>query len=378
MPSAQFQNPLIDLGETFFDISNYAVIRTNKFNKEKVPRYYMLKRREFLKWLAALFSLAAGCLYKVEETKKPVKEGLILEKSKIYVIKTSSREQGIMELLNHLDLAGLKGKRVALKANYNSADPFPASTHRDTLMALVSVLKENGASVVLAERSGMGNTREVLENMGVMELAKKQGFDVVVLDELKNSEWSMEKPKGSRWKRGFLFPKVFREADAIVQTCCLKTHRYGGHFTMSLKNSVGMVAKYDPEDGYNYMAELHSSRYQRQMIAEINTAYTPVFVIMDAIAGFSKGGPDTGTLIEPGIIIASRDRIALDAAGVAVLRIYGTTSEVSGGGIFGQEQIARAVELGLGISEPDDIEVVPVNDGAQEICSKIKGELQKK
>ncbi len=147
---------------------------------------------------------------------------------------------------------------------------------------------------------------------------------------------------------------------------------------MSLKNSVGMVARYDPEDGYDYMGELHGSRYQRQMIAEINTAYTPEFVIMDAIAGFSKGGPDTGTLIEPGIMMASRDRVALDAVGVAVLRIYGTTGEVSKGWVFEQEQIARAVELGLGASAPDDIEVVPVNDGAQEICSKIKEKLQKK
>jgi uncharacterized protein (DUF362 family) len=145
---------------------------------------------------------------------------------------------------------------------------------------------------------------------------------------------------------------------------------------MSLKNSVGMVAKYDPEDGYNYMAELHSSRYQRQMIAEINTAYEPEFVIMDGIKGFSKGGPDTGTLIEPGIILASKDRVALDAAGVAVLRIYGTTGEVSRSGIFEQEQIARAVELGLGASSPDEIEVVAVNDEAQGICLKIEEKLK--
>ncbi len=59
---------------------------------------------------------------------------------------------------------------------------------------------------------------------------------------------------------------------------------------MSLKNSVGMVARYDPEDGYDYMGELHGSRYQRQMIAEINAAYEPVFVIMDGIEGLSKGG----------------------------------------------------------------------------------------
>ncbi len=295
-------------------------------------------------------------------------------KSEVYVIKTNDRGLGIKELLKHLDLESLSGKRIALKANYNSADSFPASTHINTVSALINALKEKGASIVLAERSGMGNTREVLEELGVTGLAGKEGFDVVVLDE--SSEWVMEKQE--HWKRGFLFPKVFRDADAIIQTCCLKTHRYGGHFTMSLKNSVGMVAKYDPDDGYNYMSELHSSRHQRLMIAEINVAYEPAFVIMDGIAGFSKGGPDTGTLIEPGIMLASRDRVALDAAGVAILRIYGTTSEVSVGRIFEQEQIARAAELGLGASSPDEIEVVAVNNEASGICDAIAKKLQKK
>ncbi len=345
----------------------------------------MMKRREFLRCLVALFSvILSGCLYRegeVEEKQKAVKEGLHLEratKSKVYVIKTNDRGLGVKELLKHFNLDSLTDKKVVLKANYNSADLFPASTHIDTLSAIVDALKERKASIVLAERSGMGVTKNVLKDMGVMRLAEKQGFEVVILDDLKSSDWVEEKPEGRHWKRGYLFPKAFKEADAIVQTCCLKTHRYGGHFTMSLKNSIGMVAKYSPEDNYNYMSELHTSRYQRQMIAEINTAYKPEFIIMDSIQGFSKGGPDIGTLIEPGIIIASNDRVALDAVGIAVLRIYGTTSEVSRGEIFEQEQIARAVELGLGTSDQDKIEVVPVNDEAKDICLQIEGKLKEK
>lgn len=161
-------------------------------------------------------------------------------KSKLYVIKTSDRGEGIRELLKHFNLASLSGKKVALKANYNSADPFPASTHIDTLSVIVVALKEKGASLVMPERSGMGDTKSVLEYMGVIELAEKQGFDLVILDDLKSEDWIKENPEGSHWSRGFLFPKVFKEADAIVQTCCLKTHRFGGHITMSLKNSVGM------------------------------------------------------------------------------------------------------------------------------------------
>ena len=299
-------------------------------------------------------------------------------KSSVFVVKTDDRASGVSKLLKQFEMGLMSGKKVAIKANYNSADPFPASTHLDTLSAIVTDLKRREANVVMGERSGMGVTVDVLDTMGVTKLADKLGFEVVVLDDLQEGQWIVQNIPGSHWKRGFLFPKLFSEADAIIGTCCLKTHRFGGHFTMSLKNSVGMVAKIDTAGVYNYMYELHSSLSQRLMIAEINAAYNPAFVIMDAIEGFSHGGPEAGTMIKPGVMMASSDRVALDACGVAILRMYGTTPEVSRGTIFEQEQIARAVELGLGASMPEQIEVTAVNKGAEKICDGIRNELQRK
>lgn len=301
-------------------------------------------------------------------------------KSSVYVVKTTDRAAGVKRLLEEYPLGGLAGLKVALKANYNSADPFPASTHPGTLAAIVDNLYENKvARVVMAERSGMGVTADVLRTMGITDLARMKGFDVVVLDDLDDiCHWDRRgQTEGFHWKHGFLFPRPFEEADAIVTTCCLKTHRFGGHFTLSLKNSVGMVARYDPETSHDYMRELHFSlRHQRHMIAEINTAYAPAFVVMDAVRGFSHGGPEKGTLIEPGLMLASNDRVALDACGVAILRNYGTTSEVAHGDIFGLGQIARAGELGLGATGPDQIEVIALNDGARDSCRHIERQLQ--
>ena len=47
-----------------------------------------------------------------------------------------------------------------------------------------------------------------------------------------------------------------------------------------------------------------------------------------------------------------------DPRGVAVLRYWGTTRVVSRGTIFEQAQIARAVELGLGVEGPEQIELI--------------------
>jgi uncharacterized protein (DUF362 family) len=162
------------------------------------------------------------------------------------------------------------------------------------------------------------------------------------------------------------------ESDVVVQCCCLKTHRYGGHFTLSLKNSVGVVAKQIPGEGYNYMGELHGNPHQRRMIAEINAAYAPGLIVLDGVEAFTKGGPAKGTLVQAQVVLAGTDRIAVDAVGVALLRYYGTTSEVSRGRIFEQEQIARAVELGLGVASPEQIELVTADTESAAYASEIR------
>lgn len=68
--------------------------------------------------------------------------------------------------------------------------------------------------------------------------------------------------------------------------------------------------------------------------------------------------------------------MALDAVGVAILRHFGTTAEVSAGPVFGQEQIARAVELGLGVSGPAGIELVTGDDESAAFAAIVAKGLQ--
>jgi uncharacterized protein (DUF362 family) len=293
--------------------------------------------------------------------------------SPVYLVRTADRAAGIRRGLAALGVPALRGKRVALKPNFNSADPYPASTHPDTLRSIVSQLKDAGAaSVTVAERSGMGSTRRVMDQLGVPALAKELGFDTVVLDDTPLEGWVEERLPGGHWSRGVLFPRVFRAAGAIVQTCCLKTHRYGGHFTLSLKNSVGMVAKHSPRDGYNYMEELHGSRHQRLMIAEINQLYRPALVVLDGIEGFADGGPDHGTLVKPGVLLLGSDRVAIDAVGVALLRLHGGNRTISAGRVFEQEQIAHAAALGIGAKGPEQIELLTDDAESRAVADEVR------
>lgn len=295
---------------------------------------------------------------------------------RVYIIKTTDRSGGIAALIAAAGLPDLAGKKVVIKPNFNSDDPFPATTHLDTLKAAIEFVKAaSPESLVIAERSGMGETEEVLDNRGVLALAVSAEVGVINLDALEAGAWVVRGTKGTHWQNGVMIPQVVAQADYLINLPCLKTHRFGGDFTMSLKNNVGLVAKW--YDNYNYMYELHSSDDQRLMIAEINREMPPQIIIMDGLKGFATGGPDQGELIEPGVLLLATDPVAIDAVGVAILRSYGTTEKVSRGKILEQDQLRRAAEQGIGTASAEAIEIVPVNKEAVPLVKRIKKELLK-
>jgi len=297
-------------------------------------------------------------------------------RARLAFVKTNNRTEGVRKAIDLLGINPVAGKSVFLKPNFNSSDPTPGSTHPEVLTALVMVLKEMGAKkITVGDRSGMGDTRQVMDKLGVFRLANELDFDTVIFDELEPQDWAMIQPPSSHWEKGFPFARPCLEADALVQTCCLKTHRYGGHFTMSLKNSVGMVAKRHPSGDHDFMQELHSSSHQRRMIAEINAAYTPALIVLDGVEAFISGGPDNGEHASTDVILAGTDRIALDAVGIALLRHFGCKTEVGRGKIFQQEQIARAFELGLGVDNPEKIDFLTGDSDSAAYSEIIKSIL---
>ncbi len=102
------------------------------------------------------------------------------------------------------------------------------------------------------------------------------------------------------------------------------------------------------------------------MIAEINEPFKPALIVLDGVDAFVDGGPMTGKNVRAGIFLASADRVALDAVGVAVLKSLGSNEGIMKPKIFEQEQISRAVELGLGAPSPAEIDLIAADKNSQD------------
>jgi len=291
-------------------------------------------------------------------------------KSRVAFVHTEDRKSGVEFSIRALGINPAKNKDVLVKPNFNTADLCPGSTHNDTLVALVEEAWKMGAKTVsLGERS-FGENRSVMEEKGIIPLLEKLDVRILNFDELDEKDWVKVDADGSHWQDGFRIARPILESDCLICTCCLKTHQYGGVITLSLKNSVGVVPT--SRHGYNYMTELHSSPHQRKLIAEINAPFKPDLVVLDGIDAFVDGGPATGTRASGNVFLASTDRVAIDAVGVAVLKSLGSNDQIMNNKIFDQEQIARAVELGLGASSPSEINLTAADEHSQGYCDRIQ------
>jgi uncharacterized protein (DUF362 family) len=322
-----------------------------------------IDRRDFIKVMSAGMALlpalgASG----LAQTLGP-------RRSRVAIVKTTDRKRGVIEALKLLDLKAVNGKKVVIKPNFNSEDDAPGSTHNDTLSQIVTELHaRNARSITLGESSGPPQTKGVMEKKGTFDLAKDLRFDIVDFEQMSEKDWVQFPSATSHWTDGFALPRLVVEADYNVSTCCLKTHGFGGVFTMSLKLAVGLTPK-------PIRRGMHSSPDMRRMIAELNTGYRPSLIVLDGVAAFTDGGPSKGELKAANVMIAGDDRVAVDAVGVAMLKSIGANQAIMSRKIFEQEQIARAVDLKLGVASADAIDLVTGDADSKALADTLRAVL---
>jgi uncharacterized protein (DUF362 family) len=239
------------------------------------------------------------------------------------------------------------GDDVTIKPNMNTADPYPASSDPQFIKALGEAILDAGAGKLRIIESSMTRktTRDVAAKIGLTPVAGELGAELIFLDE---HAWiKREIPQGKYLKRAAIAEAALNPGKLILAPC-LKTHRFA-RFTASMKLLLGLVK---PE--YRIRSHLHRLQYK---LVDLASFFHPALIVMDARKCFVTGGPASGRVETPNVILASRDMVAIDVEGVKILQGYGAANRLDRP-VWDLPQIQHAVALGLGAKSDADIQLV--------------------
>ena len=244
-------------------------------------------------------------------------------------------------LMGNLEQIIGRGDRVLVKPNFNSPDPLPAATDLAFLQVVVELILEAGAKATIGESSGgvWRPTRKVFNQLGVRELAGRLGVELIAFEDTPD-DWVQIKVNGDYLSK-VIMPRSAYEADKMIYLPCMKTHSLGA-FSGAIKLAFGFVAP-------GQRRSFHLGHLQEKL-AEISLCWQPDLIVMDGRKAFVSGGPDKGQLVEPGLVLASGDLIAIDVEAMRVLLDYGASNKIPANP-WELPQIATALRHGLGAVE---------------------------
>jgi uncharacterized protein (DUF362 family) len=371
-----------------------------------------LGRRQFLATgsVAALGGLLLPRMYGADTpAKQPAAANLPVDphqKAVVGIARGSSMEDAVRHAVA---LAGgltfiKAGQTVLIKPNITGAAKFPTTTNPEVLYSVIKLVSEQGPRrIYVSDRcfspaftEVAPKTIQVMKYVGhldAVEAAKKDFKAPVVAvgleDAAKELEYLGRPAKTPLWRRiklanakhwpdGFEQAELLFAVDHVINVPVIKTH-FQAWFTMSMKAFVGMSHHRSRLEFHRSLAGQWSlfrqkARRRRRRgimpdvvaedaavapfvnrIAELNLGIRPAMNILDGTRSFVFGGPSQGDTADPKLIVASTDRIAADATGVAVLKSMGTEPRLQNRSIWSNPFLRHGIKIGLGIGSPDQL-----------------------
>jgi len=231
------------------------------------------------------------------------------------------------------------GMRVMIKPNLVAPPPSAESgacTNPLVCQAVADVVRDLGATPIIAESSARGADTEAAYRIMGYDALRGLGYDVV---DLKKDTVVQVKVTNGRVLTEIATFELATQVDAIISVPVMKTHDQG-QVTLALKNLKGLVT-----DGDKRRIHLEG---MFEGATDLVAHFKPVFAVVDAVIGQEGMGPLLGMPVEMGLILAGQDLVAVDAiAG----RVMG----------FAPDEVPiteAAAARGLGTLDESEIEVV--------------------
>ncbi len=199
------------------------------------------------------------------------------------------------------------GMKVAVKVNLlNGSKPEAAvTTHPAVACAVVRLLKDRGADVVVGDSPG-----------GPMSVARLNSiYSVCGMDAVTKYGAVLNQDVGQKERHfdgvslsDFNCCSFIDEADAVVNVCKLKTHGMMG-MTAAVKNIYGVIPGITKAE---YHFRHRGDEHFANMLVDLNQCFRPRMHIVDAVDAMEGNGPSNGSPRRVGLIGACQSPYDLD------------------------------------------------------------------
>lgn len=204
-----------------------------------------------------------------------------------------------------------RAKKILLKPNIVSFEPYPTTTHPEVLRACLESLLELGKEVIVADGPAFdaGNSQKIIENHPLKRVCNQFKIELINLN-----KGPFKKVK----TKSFVFEisPLVSECDFIISLPVFKSHT-ACLITGALKNQYGFLS---PKDKVRF----HTLFGQdiNKAIAELNQAIKIDFWIMDLVETLigAQEVRHGGERKFVGYMLAGRNPVTLDTEGLKLLK----------------------------------------------------------
>jgi len=227
----------------------------------------------------------------------------------VYLKQSEDREAFVRMAFQQFDIQRkAEGKKVLIKPNIVSYEPYPTTTHPTTVETCLRLLQGVASEVIVADGPApdAGDAESIIEEHVLKKSCDKFGVPMVDLF-----------VRGIRKVRTRSFEleisQMALDCDLIISLPVLKVHGICD-LTGALKNVLGFLSTDDKR-------KLHWSLDAHKVIAELNESIKPSLHIVDGVQTLVNTNElrHGGKLRTMGYMLAGGDPVSLDALGLELL-----------------------------------------------------------
>jgi len=242
------------------------------------------------------------------------------KKENVAFVKCTNYEQkkvdnAVRKAINLLGFKFKKGMKVLIKPNVVGSFPktqLATTTNPALVEAVCKILKKYNCKIFIGDSPFM-DPEGSFKASGIDKVAKKYG-ELAIFEQMKLFKIRDRKAK---FLKDFNMAKIIRDADLIINMPKLKTHMLT-KYTGAIKNLYGCIP-----GGLKQKLHLRAKKDKdfSNLLSDIYQNVKPELTIMDAVVGMEGNGPSAGKAIKVGLILASKNGVALDIAASKMIGI---------------------------------------------------------